>query len=100
MAVVSCYLLGKVIPAKIIGSGKLPVFDRRHLQLLNKILNLQSSKYERFVFVSDFNVGMENEAIKDFYNLYGLTSLNNEQTFYKNPANPSCIDLGLINYPK
>ena len=98
MAVVSCYLLRKVIPTKLIGSGKFSVFDRRHLQLLNKILNLQSSKYERFVSVSDFNVGMENEAIKDFYN--GLTSLNNEQTFYKNPANPSCIDLRLINYPK
>ena len=64
--------------------------------MLSKTLNLQSSKYERFVSVGDFNVGMENEAMKDFCNLYELTSSNNKPTFYKNPTNPSYIDLRLI----
>ena len=49
-----------------------------HFKLLSKNLDLQSSRYERFVYVCDFNVGMQNEAMKDFCNLYRLTSLNNK----------------------
>ena len=64
-----------------------------HLKLLNKNLDLQSSKYERFAFIGDFNVGMETEAMKDFCNVYGLISLNNKLTCYKKPANSSCTDL-------
>ena len=64
-----------------------------HLKILSKNLHLPSSKYERFAFVGDFNLGIENEAMKDFCNLYRITSLNNRPTCYKNPANPSCIDL-------
>ena len=44
----------------------------------SKNLDLQSYKYERFVFIDDFNKGMENEAMKDFCNLYRLTNLNNK----------------------
>ena len=52
------------------------------------------------VSIGDFNVVKENEAIKDYCNLYGLTSLNDKPTFQKNPANTSCIDLRLTNCPK
>ena len=41
------------------------VWIGEHLKLLSKNLNLQSSKHERFIFVCDFNVGMENEAMND-----------------------------------
>ena len=70
------------------------------IKLLSKNLDLHSSKCERFVFVCDLNVRMENEAIKVFCNLCHLTSLNNKPTCYKNPANPSCIYLILTNCPK
>ena len=43
---------------------------------------------------------MENEAMKDSCNLYGLTSLSDKPTCYKNSSNPHCIDLILTNYPK
>ena len=43
---------------------------------------------------------MEYEAIKDFRNLHGLTSLNNKLTCYKNPANSTWIDLILANCTK
>ena len=66
----------------------------------SKNLDLQSYKYEHFVFIDDFNKGMKNEAIKDFCNLYRLTSLNKKPTYYKNLANTSCIDLILTNCPK
>ena len=40
-----------------------------HFKLPRKNLDLQSSKDDRFVFIGDFNVGMKNEAMKDFCNL-------------------------------
>ena len=54
----------------------------------------------RDFFIGDFNVGMEIEEVKKFYNLYGLISLNDKPTCYKNPANPSCIYLMLTNCSK
>ena len=96
------------IPAKLIGSEKFPigsfyveltwkgqrwlincshnsskVLIGQHYKLLSKNLDLQSSKYERFVFVDDFNVRMEKEAIKDFCNLYRLISLKTNQLVTK-----------------
>ena len=87
------------VPAKLIGSEKLliesfyvelnlrgqkwllkcsyhpsRVLTGEHVILLSKNLDLQSSKYERFVFVVYFNVGMKNEPMKDFCNLQDLTT--------------------------
>ena len=48
----------------------------------------------------DLNAGVENVSIKDFCTMYSLTSMINKPTCYKNPSNPSCIDLILTNYPR
>ena len=112
------------IPAKILGSEKLHiesfcmelnlrrekwlinylhnpsrVLITEYLNLISKKLYLQSSKYGCFVFVGDFNVGIENETMKVICKLYGLTSLNNKSTCYEKPANPTCIDLILTTCP-
>ena len=50
--------------------------------------------------VGDSNIRIENKTIKDFCNLFGVTSLNNKPTCYKNPAYPSCVDLIFKNCPK
>ena len=50
----------------------------KHLKLLSKNLDLQSSKYEPFVFVF-----FKKEAIKDFCNLYRLISLKTNQLVTK-----------------
>ena len=50
--------------------------------------------------MEDFNAGLENAVLKDFCNLYNLTILINKATCYKNPNNPSCIDLLLTNFSK
>ena len=42
---------------------------------------------------------MENEA-RHFCKLYGINSLNNRPTCYKNPSNSSCIGLVSTNCPK
>ena len=77
--------------AKLIGSEKLPIesfylelnlrgqkwlknclynpskaLRGEHLKLLNKNLDLQSSKYECFVFVGDSNVGIINKKLRTF----------------------------------
>ena len=50
--------------------------------------------------MGDFNAALDNAVLKDFFNLYNLTNLINKATCYKNPNNPSCIDLLLTNFLK
>ena len=50
--------------------------------------------------MGDFNAGLDNAVLKEFCNLYNLISLINKATCYKNPNNPSCIDLLLTNFPE
>ena len=50
--------------------------------------------------MGDFNAGLDNAVLKDFCNLFNLTSLINEATCYKNSNNPSYIDLILTNFRK
>ena len=74
---------------------------KSHLEpLLHKRLALYSSKYENFIVLGDFNVGMDNSDMTVFCYTYDLKCLIKEPTCYKNPENPSCIDLILTNNPK
>ena len=50
--------------------------------------------------MGDFNAGLDNAVLKDFYDLYNLTCLINKATCYKNLNKPSCIDLPLTNFLK
>ena len=38
--------------------------------------------------------------MNDFCNVYNLLNLDKKPTCYKNPDNPSCINLFLTNRPK
>ena len=70
-----------------------------HLQLIRKKLDLYSSSYERIILVGDFNSEINDKCMNDFCESYNLSSLIRESTCYKNPENPSCIDLFLTNSP-
>ena len=50
--------------------------------------------------MGDFNADLDNAVLQDFCNLHNLTNLINKATCYKNPNNPSCIDLLLKDFPK
>ena len=63
-------------------------------------MDLLTSKYERFLFLGDFNAGLEESSMKLFCSNYNLTSMINKPTCYKNPDKPSCIDLILTNCPR
>ena len=71
-----------------------------HIVALSKSLDLFTTKYERLLFLGDFNAGMEDSSIKIFCSNYSLTSMINKLTCYKNPDKPTCIDLILTNCPR
>ena len=72
---------------------------RAHLECLNKSLALHLLKYEHFLVLGDFSVCVEDSSMSEFCGVYNLKSLIREPTCYKNPENPSCIDLILTNRP-
>ena len=69
----------------------------KHIDTLSESIDLFSFNYENILLMGDFNAYLDNAVLKDFWNLYNLTSLINKANCYKNPNNPSCIDLLLTN---
>ena len=70
-----------------------------HIAELSKSFDLFTTKYERLLFLGDFNAGMEESSIKIFCSNFNLTSMINKPTCYKNPDKTTCIDLILTNCP-
>ena len=52
------------------------------------------------ILLGDFNVCVDDETMRNFCNSYSLHSLIKQPTCFKNPENPSCIDLILTNKPR
>ena len=67
------------------------------LDIMKKRLNYHSSKYENFLIMGDFNSETKEKDMLEFCELYHLCNLIKEPTCFKNPINPSCIDLLLTN---
>ena len=80
----------------LISSSYNPNKSCQHMEALAKNMDLYSSTYENFIFLGDFNAGMEHLALKDFCSLYSLTSLINWPCC-KNPSKLTCTDLSLTN---
>ena len=53
-----------------------------------------------FLFNSVFNSEFSELCLNDFCDIYNLKNLVKKPTCYKNPDNPSCIDLFLANRPR
>ena len=60
-----------------------------HIAALSKSIYLFTTKYERLLFLGDFNAGMEDSSTKTFCSSYNLTSLINKPSCYKNPDKPT-----------
>ena len=67
-----------------------------HLQIIGKTLDKLSASYDNIILLGDFNVEPEEAKTSQFLNMYSLKNLVSQKTF-KNPENPSCIDLTLTN---
>ena len=70
-----------------------------HLENLTKSLALYSSNYQNLIILGDFNVSIDNSYMAGFCDTDDLRSLIMEPKCYKNPENPTCIDLILTNHP-
>ena len=55
---------------------------------------------ENIVLLGDFNACVDDEALQTFCKFYSLHSLIKQPACFKNPENPSCIDLILANKPR
>ena len=70
-----------------------------HLDCLSKNLALYSSAYDNYIVIGNFNVDANSKEMSSFCDTFDLTSLIKEPICYKNPDNPSYIDLILTNKP-
>ena len=64
---------------------------------LSKIIDRSSSRYDKYFWIGDFNSETSETALRNFCDLYKLKNLVREPTCFKNPDNPSCIDLFVTN---
>ena len=71
-----------------------------HLEALKRNLDSYSTKSDNLIVIGDLNDEVNLECMKLFCETYDLSSLIKVRTCYKNPENPSCIDLLLTNQPK
>ena len=71
-----------------------------HLNILGKRLASPMKIYEDFLIAGDFNSEMTDSAMEKFCVAYHLHNLSKDPACFKNPDQPSCIDLLLTNFSK
>ena len=64
-----------------------------HLWQLQKQLEAFSERYDHFLIMGDFNADVSDTSMTSFCTLFKLNSIMKQPTCYKNPENPSCVDL-------
>ena len=74
-------------------------FISSHLKELGKNLDF-NSKYYNFILLGDLNAEPTNETASDFCQVYDCSDFIKKYTCFKNPQNPSCIDLIITNKPR
>ena len=70
----------------------------RHLECLNRVIDEHKRTYDNFILIADFNVGIEENSMKNFCYINYLKSLIKIPTCFKNPDKPTCTDLIPWNY--
>ena len=71
-----------------------------YLEYISKEIDSLSSKCDNFVLLGDSNSEPTEEAMKSFCQIYNFKNLLDKPTCYKNPTNPSCVDLIITNKPR
>ena len=67
---------------------------------MSKGLDNYIGNYDNILLLGDFNSEFSEPCLNDFCDIYNLKNLVKEPTCYKNPDNPSRIDLFLTNRPR
>ena len=68
-------------------------FTDKHLTNIWKGLDSLSSKYDNYILMGDFIAELSNNFVDNFCGPYCLKGLIKKPTCFKNPDNPTCIDL-------
>ena len=68
-----------------------------HLHHFSKGLDSYIGNYDNTLLLGDFNSEFSEPCLNDFCDIYNLKNLGKKPTCFKNPDNPSCIDLFLTN---
>ena len=71
-----------------------------HLEKISIAIDSYLCKYDNILLMGDFNCEMTEQAMKIFCDTYSFRNLIKHPTCFKNPNNPSCIDLILTNKSK
>ena len=71
-----------------------------HLNCIGRNLDSQLGQFKNFIHMGDFNVEPNDVNMKDFCQIYGCKNIVKGKTCFKNPINPTCIDLIIANRPK
>ena len=71
-----------------------------HLKEIGKNLDNYSSKYDNVILLGDLNSEPTESAVKDLCEIYSCKNLIKDNTCFKNPLKPCCIDLIITNRPK
>ena len=68
-----------------------------HSKERGKDLDVLTSKYDNIILMGDFNAETADTVVSDFCEIYNL---KRKKTCFKNPNNPSFIDLIITNRPE
>ena len=68
-----------------------------YLHHLSKDLDNHIGNYDNILLLGDFNSEFSEPCLNDFCDIYNLKNLVKESTCFKNPGNPSYVDLFLTN---
>ena len=67
------------------------------LQFISQDLDHYLASYDNIIALGDFNSEVKETSMSEFCEIYNLKNLVKDPTCFKNPHNPSCIDLILTN---
>ena len=73
---------------------------KHHLFQIESANNFYSRTYENLIILGDFNAEIFNFNMESFCTINTLKCIIKEPACYKNPDNPTCIDLTLTNCSK
>ena len=74
--------------------------DSHLLIFVSKGLDIHLNRHENVILLGDFNASIDDSFMKNLYENHDLRSLIKQPTCFKDPENPSCIDLVLTNKPR
>ena len=74
-------------------------FINEYLKELGQQMDNLIRSYDNLLIIGDLNSELSEIGMQDFCSMYNLQNLIKVPTCYKNPLNPSCIDLMLTNRP-